>query len=193
MGPGPCRTSEQLPHPQKASGVLQMPSACTLLARRPPGRNPPPPSLPGHPLRRGLSLSVGSHWDGGGGGRTPAWVSEPSAPSAALRSALCQEPLPACPWVAAAGPLTRTVPRLHQAGRQPVPGPGDGAAGQRAEWERLPHSEDQVTLIPRTPPRGPPVSLGRGSSHGQWCFLRRVALDTGCFSPPIPESQVAPL
>lgn len=32
-----------------------------------------------------------------------------------------------------------------QAGQQPVPGPCDGVAGQRAEWEGLSHSKDQVT------------------------------------------------
>lgn len=79
---------------------------------------------------------------------------------------------PPCQW--AGGTLTVTAP-LGQAGHQPVPGPRDGAAGQRAEWEGLSHSEDQVMQTQGTP-RVPTVLWGMEPSSHHPLLSRPVVL-----------------
>ena len=87
------------------------------------------------------------------------------------------------------GPLTTAVPP-DQAGHQPVPGPRDGPAGQCAEWERLSHSEDQVTQIQETPHRVLTCLSGSGAIFTSSSLLKWPAVlskrgifgacDSGC-------------
>lgn len=93
------------------------------------------------------------------------------------------------------------LPCLPQAGQQPVPGPCDGPAGQRAEWEGLSHSEDQVTRTQETPSGVPTCCIGSGAPfpsssllNRPGVFSRRGAFEvcgSGCtlLVLPIPESS----
>lgn len=112
-----------------------------------------------------------------------AQSSEPHGETCLGREKRERERIPACTASQASSCLeavvqfTIAVPP-DQAGHQPVPGPRDGAAGQRAEWAGLSHSEAQVTLTQETSPRVPTCLLGCGDSYAP---ILLFALASGTF------------
>lgn len=90
---------------------------------------------------------------------------------------------------------------LPQAGQQPVPGPRDGTAGQRAEWEGLSHSEDQVMWTQKPLSGMPTCCTGTGAPFPSSSLLKRPGMlsgrgafeacgrDARCLFLPIPESS----
>lgn len=95
-------------------------------------------------------------------GEDPSLVSELSAPSCCPNANQGPHSTFLC-WGLRGGILTIAV-CPDQVGHQPVPGPCDGAAGQRVEWKGLSHSEDQVTLTQEIPPRATPCLSGSEGS-----------------------------
>lgn len=68
---------------------------------------------------------------------------------------------------------------LPQAGQQPVPGPRDGTAGQRAEWEGLSHSEDQVMQTQKPLSGMPTCCTGTGAPFPSSSLLKRPGMLSG--------------